>query len=222
MKQLRTIWYVAVKDLRLELRNPEILLASLTLAVLMLVIFRITLPDVSVEVAPAIIWAALVFAATTGFNRSFAVEQDGGAIDGLRGIPVGGELLILGKTIANFSVLNIVTALILAASVVLFGFAYLHPIIIVAHLLANLGLCLIGTTFAAITMRLRARDILLSLLLIPLVFPLLFAAISIARVVLNDGNASELASWFIIIIIFNVVALALTTFLARTVLGESS
>jgi len=221
MRQLKIIGLITLKDLRLELRRPDILLASFTFSALVVVIFRLTLRTVTLDVAPAVVLVGIVFAASVGFNRSFALERNGNALAGLQTAPIGGELIILGKTLANFILINIVTVLILALAIVLLEVNYWNPIIFAVHLLVNLGISLIGMLFAAAAIRLRARDLLLALLLIPAVSPLLFAAISAVQIVLSSSRSlNELWGWLAIVVAFDIAALALTVFLGDAVLDE--
>ncbi len=54
-------------------------------------------------------------------------------------------------------------------------------------MLGNVGFAALATLFAAITVRTRAREVMLPLLLLPLLVPLLIGAVQATRSVLTDG-----------------------------------
>ena len=55
--------------------------------------------------------------------------------------------------------------------------------------LADLGICALGTLLATISMSTRARDLLLPIVFLPLIVPLLIAATAATTGVFTDGVA---------------------------------
>jgi ABC-type transport system involved in cytochrome c biogenesis permease component len=61
--------------------------------------------------------------------------------------------------------------------------------------LGSIGLAAVGTLYAGLTVRLRSREVLLPLLLLPVVAPLLLASVSATAVLLAGDPFGELAAW---------------------------
>jgi len=72
------------------------------------------------------------------------------------------------------------------------------------------GLGLIGfyaleTLFAALSVRLRAREMLLPLLVLPLLVPLVICAVESSRVVLEGGDLARAGAWLRVLATFDVI-----------------
>src|SRR5437868_15158615 len=97
--QLRTlIW----KDLLVEARARETVLAGTVFALLVLVIFNFAF-DLRVEsagaVAPGVLWVTVTFAGQLSLGRAFARERDRRTLDGLLLSPVDRSALYLAKAL---------------------------------------------------------------------------------------------------------------------------
>src|SRR5712692_11414581 len=94
-RQLRTlIW----KDLLVEARGRETVLAGAVFALLVLVIFNFAF-DLRVEnvaaVAPGVLWVTVTFAGVLSLGRAFARERDRRTLDGLLLAPIDRSALSL-------------------------------------------------------------------------------------------------------------------------------
>ena len=97
---LGSVWTIARKDVLLELRNREIVLALLVFSFIVLVVFNFAValtPANAGVVGPGVLWVAITFASVIGLNRSFVIEKEGGALDG-RGR--GGRQLVGSRSVA--------------------------------------------------------------------------------------------------------------------------
>src|SRR5947207_14679306 len=99
--QLRAlIW----KELLVEARARETVLAGAVFALLVLVIFNFAF-DLRVEsagaVAPGVLWVTVTFAGQLSLGRSFARERDRRTLDGLMLAPVDRSALYLAKVVAS-------------------------------------------------------------------------------------------------------------------------
>src|SRR5438552_8830452 len=113
--QLRTlIW----KDLLIEARGRETILAGAVFALLVLVIFNFAF-DLRVEnvaaVAPGVLWVTVTFARVAGLGRAFARERDRRTLDGLLLAPVDRSALYLAKVVVNLVSMLVVEAVALPA-----------------------------------------------------------------------------------------------------------
>ncbi len=214
---LGPVWAVAKKDLLLEVRNREIILSILVFSGLVFIIFNFAIELTTVNrdtVGPGVLWVAFIFAAILGLNRSFIIEKDGNALEGMMLSPIGRDTILAGKTLGNL--LFMLTALVVLFPVftALFNVNVLKPEIIVLAALATIGLATIGTMFAALSVNTRAREIMLPVLFLPMAVPILIAAVEGTAQITQGGSWSEAAEWFQVLGAFDIVFVigALLTF----------
>ena len=82
---------VAAKDLRVELRSRTALVSAITFAALVLVIFNYARDPGALSreaLAPSVLWITFTFAGVIALNRSFSLERENSALDGLLLAPV--------------------------------------------------------------------------------------------------------------------------------------
>ena len=75
-------------------------------------------------------------------------------------------------------------------------------------LLTTVGLAAVGTLFAAITVGVRARGALLSILVLPLLVPILVAAARCSIVLLGQEPWAGLGLWPVLMVLYDVIFLA--------------
>jgi heme exporter protein B len=83
--------------------------------------------------------------------------------------------------------------------------ARLVPVLI----LGTVGFVAIGTLFAAITAHLKAREVLLPLLLLPLMIPVLLPASRLTELVLAGESLAAEPHWLRLLVVFDLVFLVL-------------
>lgn len=167
---------LARKDIRLELRARDTLPAMLLFVLAVLVVFGFVLPDDAGEVVRVgLLWVAILFTAILGLTRSFVPEREQGVLDGLVLTPVDRSTIWLGKTIAMLAFLTLVEVVALPAFHVLFG--GVSPKTIAAVALADIGICAVGTTFAAMAAAGRSRELLMPLLFLPASIPVVVGGV---------------------------------------------
>ena len=101
----RQIAVIAGKDLRAELRSKEAINASLSFALVILLLFNFAFAewaDQVREVAGGLVWIVWAFAGVLILNRSFARELANDCLDALIAAPLPSSALFLGKALANF------------------------------------------------------------------------------------------------------------------------
>ena len=102
---------------------------------------------------PGVLWAGIAFAGVLGLNRSFAIETEQNALDGLMLTPVSRDLIFLGKATGNFVFLALAQAVVLPVFAVLFNQVIFRWEMLVICLLTTTGFATIGTLFAAMSIR---------------------------------------------------------------------
>ncbi len=182
------------KDLLTELRSRERVVAMLVFSLLVVVIFQFALPGGATPrnaaLAPGLLWIAFTFSALLGLNRAFSVELDNDALAMLALAPSDRGWVFLGKASANVLILGAVEAVICGVFALVFELDLL-PVaarLTGVVLLGTVGICTVGTFFAAMAVRTRFREVMLPLLMIPPLIPVLSASVRATADLLNRGD----------------------------------
>jgi heme exporter protein B len=183
---------ILAKDLRLEWRTRESVASMVVLGILLLVVFTIAHDapaDEAPALAPPVLWATFVFTGLLGVQRGFSLERENDCMAGLLSSPVDPASIFVGKVLGNVILLTVMQAIVVPLVAV-----FLHvemwgvlPALALVLLLGSVGFAALATLFAAVASRTRAREVMLPLLLLPLLMPLLIAAVGATRVVLGGG-----------------------------------
>ena len=167
---------LARKDLMLELRARDTLPAMLLFVLSTLVVFHFVLPSDSSELAAkGLLWVAILFTALLGLSRAFAAEREQGVIDGLVLATRDRSAIWLGKALAILAFLGLAEIVALPA----FGLFFTHVGggTIAGVVLADVGICAVGTLLAAMATASRARELLLPLIFLPLTIPVVIGGV---------------------------------------------
>lgn len=221
---IRDALIVAAKDLRLELRSKVGIAQVLPFALLVLLLFAFALdPDRGVlqRATPGLYWVAVLFSAVLALQRNFGVEAEDGVLDALRlsgMVPAG---IYLGKVLA-LTVELVVLEAVLALGVVVFYDTQLAGvgILLGVSATATLGIAGAGAVYGALSARLRSRDTLLPILLLPLLAPVLISATRGFEVGL-EHHAGGGWSWVALLGVFALVYLVLGSLLFRPLLEDA-
>ena len=179
MSYLADVAALTRKDLRVELRAQDTLPAMLLFVLSTLVVFHFALPEGTGEdAAYGLLWVAIVFTALLGLARAWVPEQEHGVFDGLVLAPCDRSAIWVGKTVATLAFLLAAQAVALPAFALFF--APLDAVALVGVLLADIGICAVGSLLAAMAAAGRARELLLPLLLLPLSIPLIVGGVGAA------------------------------------------
>jgi heme exporter protein B len=224
MNFLRQAWAVAAKDLRSEIRSKESVNASLSFALVILVLFSFAFDptsDTVREIAGGLLWLVFAFAGTLILNRSFARELVNDCLDALIASPISGAQLFLGKAIANFTILLAVEFLSMPVFGIFYNVHWTRFIgqLLLVMVLATWGLTVIGTLFSAMTVNLRLRELMLPTLVYPMMIPALMGAIQLSSLlVAGEPVGPDNQIWFRLLVGFDVIFTALSLALVETVL----
>ena len=208
----RQLWSIVGKDLRSELRARHIWVAMALFAALALVVFYFAFDlrvDNTAAVAPGALWVAFVFASVLGLGRSFAAEQEHGAMDRLLLCPVDRQIIYLAKLVGNLIFLAVVEVVAVPLFAILFNLPILSGRLLMIVALGTIGIAAMCTLFAAVAGATRAREVLLPLLVFPLLLPVVIGAVratqSLAAPVANEPP------WPGLLIAFDVIFVSLST-----------
>lgn len=181
------------RDLALALRRASDTAAVVLFFVLAIVLFPLGVgPELGVlsRIAAGTIWVAALLAAMLSMDRLFQADAEDGSLDLLALAPIPLELVVAAKCLAHWLTTGV--PLIVAAPVLAVlmnmdaaGFGAL----IAAMVLGTPILSLIGAIGAALTVGVRRGGVLLSLLVLPLVTPVLIFGVSAVEAVLTGQPA---------------------------------
>jgi len=220
MNPFRVALAVARKDIRSEWRTREMVPALAQFIVLALLIgnfgFHIDARNAP-AIAPGILWLALVFAGLVAFGRTFAAEREQASLEAMLMTPASPVAIFAGKAIAASLLLVICEAVLLPALTLFFGTPFTGDVV-AAVLLATVGMAALGVMFAAIVARVRARELLLPLLTLPLWIPFIVAGGQAVQSAMGLPGSYDQAIG--LLIDFDILFVVLTSLAARFVLEE--
>ncbi|HEX7051034.1 MAG TPA: heme exporter protein CcmB [Longimicrobiales bacterium] len=201
---------VAWKDLTAERRTRANFNAVAFLAILILLLFGFALgPDTEAlrAAAAGILWLTILFSGILAFNRSYQLELEDGALETLLLYPGDRRALFLGKVAANLVFVLLMEALVLPLAAVLYDLPLLRPFPGLAGVLVlgTIGFVALGTFYAAMASRVRAREVLLPLLLFPMLVPVLIAAVEATGAMLSGDPLREGGSWLRLLAAFDLI-----------------
>jgi len=221
----RAVFAIAGKDLRVEVRSRTAMVSALAFAALVLVIFNFARDAGSVSreaLAPSVLWITFTFSGMIALNRSFALERENAALDGLLMAPVSRTALFLGKYLANLAFVFMVEAVTLPLFVLFFG-ADLSGILgglVLTMVLATAGFVAIGTLFSAIAVRTRFAELMLPLLILPFLIPPVIGAVQVTSRLLAGRPMSEILGWLKILALYDLVFVTVCLLLFPPLMDE--
>jgi heme exporter protein B len=220
MKPIRIALAVARKDLRSEWRTRELIPALAQFIVLALVIanfgFQIDSRNAA-SIAPGVLWLALVFAGLVAFGRAFASEREQASLEAMMMTAATPATIFAGKALAAGTLLVICEAVLLPALSLFFGTPF-NAELVIAVLLATVGMAALGCLFAAMAARVRARELMLPLLALPLWIPLIIAGGQAVQAAM--GLPASYDEGIGLLIDFDILFVVLTSLTARFVLDD--
>ena len=202
---------VFVRDLRVVLRRRADAVAALLFFVVVVSLFPLGVgpePALLRTLAPGVVWVAALLASMLSLARLFADDHHDGTLEQLLLAATPLPLLVLAKMAAHWLTSGLLLALISPLLAVQFDLSARATAVLAASLLLGTPLLsLVGGIGAALTVGVRGGGVLLSLLVLPLVVPVLIfgaGAVSASEAGLGTGAHFSLLG----------VMLALALFLA--------
>jgi heme exporter protein B len=221
---LRQVSTIAWKDLRSEIRTKEAINASLSFALVILLLFSFAFDpsaETTREIAGGLLWLVFTFAGALILNRSFARELENDCLDALVASPVPGPALFLGKVLANYALLLAIEAVCMPVFGIFYNVRWYEqlPDLTIVFLLTTWGISVVGTLFSALTVNLRLREIMLPMLVYPMLIPCLMAAMQLSSpLVAGQPISGDLYAWLRLLVAFDIIFTALALVLVDFVL----
>jgi len=224
MSTARGAAILLAKELRSEFRTRELLNATIVFALVVVVLFSFSFDPTSAEsrrLWPGLLWIAFLFSGSLMLHPSFGREQVNQTLDALRMAPISAFALLLGKMLANFLFLSAAEVVLVPIFAVLYNVSLAGVVGRVALVIAlgTLGLSITGTVFSAIAAHARMRELLLPLLLLPILVPLLIAAVECTASLLAVNPGLDRA-WLALLAGFDIVFFTASWLLSDFLLEE--
>jgi heme exporter protein B len=174
---LSMLRWIVWRDLILAWRRRADVLSTLFFFVIVVSLFPLGIgPDSRLlkAIAPGVVWVAALLASMLSLGRLFANDYQDGTLEQILLTPQPLYLVVLGKVFAQWLVAEV--PLVLIAPLIGVQFDLSQETLFVLFVTLLLGtpvLSLIGSIGAALTLGLRASNVLISLLVLPLYIPVL-------------------------------------------------
>ncbi len=214
------------KDLRLELRTGESTVTLLALSLLILIVMVFALNPVGgardTGTAAGALWVALLFAGMLGATRVLVAENANGCLRALLLSPADRAAIYWAKLVAALVFMMVADLAAVLLMVLFFNLDFDLRLARLAPVLAlgAVGFAALATLLAAISGRVRAGDLLLPLLAVPLFVPPLIAGVKASDAALSGEPFAMFAEWLKILIAFDVLFVSAGFLLFEHVIGE--
>jgi heme exporter protein B len=222
---LRHVLVILVKDLRTEWRTHEFFTSMFVFTVLVMVVFNFAIgadPALIREVAPGVLWVALLFATVLGLQRAVQMESEEDCLQGVLLALGDRSALFVAKTTVHMCYLLVVSLGALPLLSIWFQVDITSrpgPLGLVL-ILGILGLSLVGTLFAMISVNTRTRGLRLPLLFLPISVPLTIAAVYATATLIQGGRLVDITDYLTLMGVFDIVFFVLAVLVFDYVVEE--
>ena len=202
------LWTHLVKDLRIEWRSREAVNSMLFFALLVVVLFSLAFSPrgaFSQEISGGVICVATLFASMSALNQAWAREIRHQVLDAQRMVPSPGAELYLAKVIVNFLFVTIVQVILSPIFLVFYNLRIVGEawLLVLVLPLGTWALVANGIFFAALSIRSRNRELLLSLILFPIFIPALLAMVQATTSILTGVGDPTL--WIKLLLGYDII-----------------
>lgn len=211
--ELTRVLAVAWKDALVEARSRANFAAVVAFSALVLVLFGFALgPDEAAltQAAAGVLWITVIFSSVLAFQRAYQLELEDGALDALLLYPGDRRSIFLGKVLGGLVFVFAVEAVVVPMAGVLYGLPIARALGALVPILAlgTVGIVALGMFYAGMASRVRAREVLLPLLLFPMLAPLVIAAVKGTQVTLLGDPLAAGVNWTGVLVAFDAIFLA--------------
>jgi heme exporter protein B len=226
MGVFRQIGWLIHKDLALQFRTKDALALIVVFSVLVVLIFCFAFGPIFPEqleergkLAASVLWATFLFAGIITLNRSFDIERANGALHGLRLTGVDASCLYLSKVVSIFAFLILLEVIVTPITLQFLDVLTVLPVALQEQLpwllfkligvlaIGTLGFCAVGVIVSGISAHTDGKESLLSVILLPLTFPVIMAGAKCTVSLLTTGGLGG-NFWISILVVYSLVFLA--------------
>jgi heme exporter protein B len=222
---LRHVLAILIKDLRMEWRTRELFTSMFVFTVIVIVVFNFAIgadPELIREVAPGVLWVALLFATVLGLQRAVQMESEEDCLQGVLLALGDRSALFVAKTLVNMCYLLVVALGALPLLNIWFqvDLSARPGALGLVLILGILGLSLVGTLFAMISVNTKTRGLRLPLLFLPISVPVTIAAVYATTALVRGGKLADITDYLTLMGVFDIVFFVLSILVFDYVVEE--
>ena len=229
MDVIRQVLWLVHKDLILQFRTKDTLVLVFMFSLLVVLAFVFSMgPFFSFgleersKLAASVLWISFTFAGIITLTRSFDVERSDGAVHIIRLAGVDPSNFYISKVLSNFIFLTVLEFILTPVSLQFVESLDLVSVITLFKLLGilsigTLGLCAVGVILSGMASATRGKESLLSVLLLPLVIPVIMAGTKCTVSLLSTGTLQG-TFWIMLLILYSLVFLTISYLLFEFVI----
>ena len=229
MNVIRQVLWLIHKDLILQFRTKDTLVLAFMFSLLVVLAFVFSMGpffpfdlEERSKLAASVLWISFTFAGVITLTRSFDVERADGAVHIIRLAGVDPSNFYISKVLSNFIFLTVLEFILTPVSLQFVESLDLVSVITLFKLLGilsigTLGLCAVGVILSGMASTTRGKESLLSVLLLPLVIPVIMAGTKCTVSLLSTG-ALQGTFWIMLLILYSFVFLTISYLLFEFVI----
>ena len=229
MNVIRQILWLIHKDLILQFRTKDTLVLAFMFSLLVVLAFVFSMGpffpfdlEERSKLAASVLWISFTFAGVITLTRSFDVERSDGAVHIIRLAGVDPSNFYISKVLSNFIFLTVLEFILTPVSLQFVESLDLVSVITLFKLLGilsigTLGLCAVGVILSGMASATRGKESLLSVLLLPLVIPVIMAGTKCTVSLLSTGSLQG-TFWIMLLILYSFVFLTISYLLFEFVI----
>lgn len=222
---MKEIIILIKKDLKIHFRTQEMLFLMIFLGLILVLIFSFAFGpqfNNSEEIAASSIWVALSFVSIINLNNSFQIEKDGKSFKALILTGVDAGNIFLSKFITSIIMLFMAALIIIPATLIFFNLLNirLFSSLLLLFFLGASGFGVVGIILAAMTSSSNMNENLLTVILFPLVVPVIISVVKATKILFEDGNLINTQNWLKFLSLYDLAFLSLSYILFNLIIEE--
>ena len=194
------------KELKVELRSLQGIVASCMLSFMILMSFKFSIVSNSLVTGSGILWASILLTGLGLITHISTREVERGTLDILKLSPISRYQLFLGRMLGSLALLWVLSSVIFILYIVIFENQFDNDLFLAYFvvLVGCIGLSAVGTLAASTATPLHGGWMITSLFAIPiLLFTVIEAAIRCTDSLISGSSDFELA--FMLLVLYNAV-----------------
>ena len=209
-KDIKTLFSLFKKDLKLEFRSLSTILITIVFTALIVVLFNIAFPfgvAQKNEIISIIIWVVFLFSSLIVSSGMIELDTKDNSLELILMYGIKSEIYFLSKVLSVFTILSIVQLTIFSLFYVLFQLSFQNPVIILVAILTNIGISSITVILGILSVRNNLNQNILSILVIPFTLPYLLGAVEVTNQLTESGNINYILNSLYAIVAFDMIFL---------------
>ena len=203
---MNPIQVIIKKELKVEFRSLQGLVASAMLSFMILMSLRFSVIDNTLLQNSGVLWASILLTGLSFVTHISTRESERRTLDLLKLAPITHYQLFLGRMLGSLFLLWILSTIIFTMYVILFGNSFTENIVLayLVVLIGCIGLAAVGTLAANTATPLHGGWMITALFAIPiLLFTVIEAAIRCTNSLITGSSDFQMA--FMLLIMYNLV-----------------